>query len=71
MQTSKEVPYHKPVQPTTHRLQKHFADYIEDECMTGDHEDACERAQEAVMKYLDAISCDDLVKAWKAAKRRL
>jgi len=56
-------------QRTAHRLQKDYADFIKSECRTGDHEADHRSADDAVMKYLAAIKCDDLVKAWEAVEK--
>jgi hypothetical protein len=54
---------------TAHRLQKEYADYIQSECMTGDEEADHGKADDALIKYLRIIGCDDLANAWEMVEK--
>lgn len=54
---------------TADRLQRQYAEYIAKECNTGVCKADHIKADEAIIRYLAVIGCDDLVDAWKSVEK--
>lgn len=51
------------------RLQKQYAAFIRERCMSGDREADHGKGDEVIIMFLRTISCDDLADAWEKVEK--